>query len=69
MTYLRTISGFRLGTIQAFDIPYVMDEILDRTSSSRRAHLTSSPPLCPVFWRGRMGLEKHEQLALHNTLN
>ena len=26
--------------------------------------LPGLPPLCPPFWRGRMGLDKAQQLAL-----
>ncbi|KAJ7267257.1 Sucrase/ferredoxin-like-domain-containing protein [Mycena rebaudengoi] len=53
--------GEWLGSLTAEDVPRVLDTIL---SSYRRPYTTESP-LCPEFWRGRMGLPKDEQLALH----
>ncbi|CDO74769.1 hypothetical protein BN946_scf185001.g17 [Trametes cinnabarina] len=62
--------GEWLGTVQEFDVPIILDEILDwharyqaRVSQSGRPS-EEMPPLCPPFWRGRMGLDKEEQLAL-----
>lgn len=55
----------RLGTLQAIDVPMVLDEILEQHTAGWTAS-TDSPPLCPPFWRGRMGLNKEEQLALHS---
>ncbi|KAH9919493.1 Sucrase/ferredoxin-like-domain-containing protein [Epithele typhae] len=57
-------TGDWLGTVQDFDAPHILDEILARHSGSGVLAHTSAPPLCPPFWRGRMGLDKDEQLAL-----
>lgn len=59
----------RLGTVQPYDVPQILDEILERqTELSTKQHSSSTkqpaPPLCPVFWRGRMGLDKDGQLEL-----
>ncbi|OBZ77827.1 Actin patches distal protein 1 [Grifola frondosa] len=53
--------GDWLGTVQAVDVPQILDEIIHRHFSPR---IYPEPPLCPPFWRGRMGLTKEEQLAL-----
>ncbi|KAI0826667.1 Sucrase/ferredoxin-like-domain-containing protein [Trametes gibbosa] len=58
--------GDWLGNVQEFDVPRVLDRILDahREDHHARAEARERPPLCPPFWRGRMGLDKDEQLAL-----
>ena len=60
----------RLGNVQEVDVPMVLDEILAwRARYQERAvqsggQVDDMPPLCPPFWRGRMGLDKDEQIAL-----
>lgn len=59
----------RLGTVQPYDVPGILDEILERQAElSAKQHSGSpakpAPPLCPVFWRGRMGLDKDGQVEL-----
>ncbi len=55
----------RLGTVQEVDVPRILDELLLFHDAHRSAEkLTDLPPLCPSFWRGRMGLDKDQQLAL-----
>ncbi|KAL7284220.1 hypothetical protein ACG7TL_001502 [Trametes sanguinea] len=62
--------GEWLGNVQEVDVPMILDEILAwRASYQERAaqsggQVQDMPPLCPPFWRGRMGLEKEEQIAL-----
>ncbi|KAI0674257.1 Sucrase/ferredoxin-like-domain-containing protein [Trametes maxima] len=64
--------GDWLGGIQDFDVPHILDDVLAWHASNRQATpgSTAAPParavapLCPPFWRGRMGLDKGEQLAL-----
>ncbi|KAH9950727.1 Sucrase/ferredoxin-like-domain-containing protein [Amylocystis lapponica] len=57
--------GDWLGTLQDFHVSRVLDEILKRHDrEAPPATHTEAPPLCPPFWRGRMGLDKEEQLAL-----
>ncbi|KAJ6618164.1 Sucrase/ferredoxin-like-domain-containing protein [Mycena sp. CBHHK59/15] len=56
--------GEWLGLLTPDDVPQVLDIIL---SSERRPFTGLNPPICPQFWRGRMGLPKEEQLALHST--
>ncbi|KAI1798263.1 Sucrase/ferredoxin-like-domain-containing protein [Ganoderma leucocontextum] len=61
-------SGEWLGSVQDSDVPQIVDELVAWHASHR--HTTSSisrPPLCPRFWRGRMGLDKEEQIAFHST--
>ena len=61
------LAPHRLGTLQDFDVPRVLDELLAWYASHR--HLTSPsdrPPLCAPFWRGRMGLDKDAQIALYS---
>ncbi|TBU42100.1 Sucrase/ferredoxin-like-domain-containing protein [Dichomitus squalens] len=58
--------GEWLGTVQECDVPRLLDELLAWHAAHR--HVASPhdrPPLCPPFWRGRMGLDKEEQIALH----
>lgn len=57
--------GDWLGMLQGIDAPAVLDEILERRSQ-RAVESLQSAPLCPPFWRGRMGLNKHDQIALHS---
>ncbi|KAI9063684.1 hypothetical protein FKP32DRAFT_1571761 [Trametes sanguinea] len=62
--------GEWLGNVQEVDVPMVLDEILAwRAQYQERAaqsggQVDDMPPLCPPFWRGRMGLDKDEQIAL-----
>ncbi|KAI0916226.1 hypothetical protein AcV5_003222 [Taiwanofungus camphoratus] len=58
--------GDWLGTLQEVDVPRVLDEMLQRHAVSEPDYRTL-PPLCPPFWRGRMGLDKEEQIALHSA--
>ncbi|KAL6300348.1 Sucrase/ferredoxin-like-domain-containing protein [Sparassis latifolia] len=58
--------GDWLGTVQAVDVPGILDEILERHGSAG-SHEGQLPPLCPPFWRGRMGLDKDQQLALFSA--
>ncbi|OCH88019.1 hypothetical protein OBBRIDRAFT_735238 [Obba rivulosa] len=55
--------GDWLGIVRPGDVPVVLDEILARHDVTKEYHASLSP-LCPKFWRGRMGLAKDEQLAL-----
>jgi hypothetical protein len=56
----------RLGNLTPSDVPDVLDSILALHTSSRHGAFSAldTPPLCPSFWRGRMGLGKEEQLQL-----
>ncbi|KAJ7100723.1 Sucrase/ferredoxin-like-domain-containing protein [Mycena belliarum] len=54
--------GEWLGMLTPQDVPHVLDMIL---ASERRPSSTVDAPICPEFWRGRMGLDKEEQLSLH----
>ncbi|KAI0360727.1 hypothetical protein OH77DRAFT_1393566 [Trametes cingulata] len=68
--------GDWLGMVQDFDVPRILDELLAwhaahkeqlqlaRATAQPDAPVEALPPLCPPFWRGRMGLDKDEQLAL-----
>ncbi|KAI0324073.1 hypothetical protein GY45DRAFT_1331926 [Cubamyces sp. BRFM 1775] len=64
--------GDWFGMLQDFDVPHVLDEILAQHARVQGAFDASRawpsphklPPPCPPFWRGRMGLEKDQQLAL-----
>ncbi|KAI8970548.1 Sucrase/ferredoxin-like-domain-containing protein [Trametes punicea] len=66
--------GDWLGTVQAFDVPALLDEILAwharhqervaQSAGSGQDAKVEMPPLCPPFWRGRMGFHKEEQIAL-----
>ncbi|KZT70602.1 hypothetical protein DAEQUDRAFT_667426 [Daedalea quercina L-15889] len=58
-----------LGTVQPEDVPQVLSEALVRHSElssqvSSGSSRTPALPLCPPFWRGRMGLDKDDQLEL-----
>ena len=57
--------GEWLGHIQPSLAPEVLDAVLARHTST--SHLTA--PVCPGLWRGRMGLDKEEQLALIDEFN
>ena len=76
MFLVLVLTANRLGTVQEVDVPQVVDEVLawhgvhrrstsDSDSQSARSLL---PPLCPPYWRGRMGLDKEEQLALASQI-
>ncbi|KAJ7182814.1 Sucrase/ferredoxin-like-domain-containing protein [Mycena crocata] len=54
--------GEWLGLLTPNDVPRVLDIIL---ASNTRPFTSLDPPMCPQFWRGRMGLPKEEQLNLH----
>ncbi|RPD65444.1 hypothetical protein L226DRAFT_567317 [Lentinus tigrinus ALCF2SS1-7] len=59
--------GDWLGTVQEVDVPQILDELLAFHATHRSAPvetLTDLPPVCPPYWRGRMGLDKDQQLAL-----
>ncbi|KAI0371900.1 hypothetical protein BV20DRAFT_1065228 [Pilatotrama ljubarskyi] len=68
--------GDWLGMVQDFDVPRILDEILAwhaaqkeqlqlaRSTAQPDAPVEQLPPLCPHFWRGRMGLDKDEQVQL-----
>ncbi|KAI0701737.1 Sucrase/ferredoxin-like-domain-containing protein [Earliella scabrosa] len=63
--------GDWLGTVQEVDVPRVLDEVLAWHGVHRRRRsqpARSLPPLCPPYWRGRMGLDKDEQLALASQI-
>ena len=69
------LTANRLGTVQEVDVPRVLDEVLAwhgvhrrTTSDSDSQSARSLPPLCPPYWRGRMGLDTEEQLALASQL-
>ncbi|KAI0087243.1 Sucrase/ferredoxin-like-domain-containing protein [Irpex rosettiformis] len=62
--------GDWLGYVTPADVPGVLDKVLNLRSSLAATPFstTSTPPLCPQFWRGRMGLDKEQQLHLfHGT--
>lgn len=52
--------GEWLGNLHTENVPEVLDSILARHVDSEKSPI----PLCPAFWRGRMGLHKEEQLVL-----
>ncbi|KAI0683235.1 Sucrase/ferredoxin-like-domain-containing protein [Cytidiella melzeri] len=58
--------GEWLGHLTPSHVPEVLESIMSlrEASASRPFSVTSTPPLCPSFWRGRMGLDKEEQLQL-----
>ncbi|KAM5532131.1 hypothetical protein V8D89_014224 [Ganoderma adspersum] len=61
-------TGDWLGSVQESDVPQVVDELLAWHASHRNTTSSADRPrLCPRFWRGRMGLDKEEQIALHST--
>ncbi|KAJ7621321.1 Sucrase/ferredoxin-like-domain-containing protein [Roridomyces roridus] len=57
--------GEWLGRLTPEDVPSVLEAIL---SSDVQPLASNDPPLLPNFWRGRMGLAKDEQLALHSEV-
>ncbi|PCH38967.1 hypothetical protein WOLCODRAFT_110374 [Wolfiporia cocos MD-104 SS10] len=59
-------SGDWLGTIQAIDVPNVLNEILERHETNKLSQ-DYPAPLCGPFWRGRMGLDKDQQLSLYSS--
>ncbi|CAL1710983.1 unnamed protein product [Somion occarium] len=52
--------GEWLGNLHTENVLQVLDSILARHVDSEKSPI----PLCPAFWRGRMGLHKEEQLVL-----
>jgi len=53
--------GEWLGNVNQGNISTVLDEILSKDPTVPQ--VANEPPLCPPLWRGRMGLDKEEQLA------
>ena len=54
--------------MQESDVPQIVDELLAwHTPHQNTSSSIDRPPFCPPFWRGRMGLAKQEQIALHST--
>ncbi|KAI0339298.1 hypothetical protein BDW22DRAFT_1336466 [Trametopsis cervina] len=58
--------GEWLGHLTPSAVPHVLDSIMSyRTSSPFKSFsVTETSPLCPTYWRGRMGLDKVAQLGL-----
>ncbi|KAH9828771.1 Sucrase/ferredoxin-like-domain-containing protein [Rhodofomes roseus] len=61
--------GDWLGSVQPEDVPQILSEILARHDELSATQTSGSPtapasPLCPPFWRGRMGLYKDAQIEL-----
>ncbi|KAF7792659.1 hypothetical protein EIP86_003756 [Pleurotus ostreatoroseus] len=56
--------GEWFGNLRAEHVSEVLDAILAVQSSSDGFNPETSAPLVPRFWRGRIGLDKQEQLAL-----
>ena len=54
----------RFGNLRVEHVPEVLDAVLAVQSSSDGFNPETSAPLVPRFWRGRIGLDKQEQLAL-----
>lgn len=57
-------SFFRLGSLTPEDVPTVLDKILEHPPEPFGA---KQPPLYLERWRGRMGLNKDEQLELYQS--
>ncbi|KAK7691494.1 hypothetical protein QCA50_004893 [Cerrena zonata] len=57
--------GEWLGYVRPENAPEVLDAVLARHASTTHLNV----PLCPGLWRGRMGLDKEEQLALIDSFN
>ena len=70
------LTANRLGTVQEVDVPRLLDEVLawhgvhrlSGSDSDSQSARSLPPPLCPPYWRGRMGLDKDEQLALASQI-
>jgi len=52
----------RLGYVKPQDVPSILDKALEDHTLDWNP--SAAPPLLPSHWRGRMGLEKEQQLAL-----
>ena len=64
---IRFLRGFvlrRLGYVKPEDVSTILDRALEEHTLDLEWDSSTSPPLIPSHWRGRMGLEKEEQLAL-----
>jgi hypothetical protein len=46
------------------DVSTILDRALEEHALDLEWDPFTTPPLIPRLWRGRMGLEKEEQLAL-----
>jgi len=57
--------GEWLGNVTPQDVPSVLDAIL--RLPRQNWSLRHMPPLLPSHWRGRMGLEKEQQINLHTA--
>ncbi|KAJ3481404.1 hypothetical protein NLI96_g7680 [Meripilus lineatus] len=55
--------GEWLGNLDESNISEVFEGIVSRMNRLPEPNVTPSP-LCPSYWRGRMGLDKEEQLTL-----
>lgn len=54
--------GEWLGYVRPENVPGILDKALEDRASAWNPNIAS--PLLPTHWRGRMGLEKEDQLAL-----
>jgi len=52
----------RLGYVNPKDVPSILDKVLQDQTLDWNS--STAPPLLLSHWRGRMGLEKEQQLAL-----
>jgi len=57
--------GEWLGYVTPPDVPSVLDAIMHLPRQNW--NLRDASPLFPSHWRGRMGLEKAEQIVLHTN--
>jgi len=56
--------GEWLGYVKPEDVPTILDRALEEHSLDLDWDPSTAPLLIPRHWRGRMGLEKEEQLTL-----
>lgn len=54
----------RLGQLRPEDVPSVLDAIAARMDAVGVRYHPDVAPLLPRHWRGRMGLDKEEQIEL-----
>lgn len=54
----------RLGSLTPKDVPTVLDRILEHPPQPFKLN---QPPIYIERWRGRMGLNKDDQLQLYKT--
>ncbi|KIJ62282.1 hypothetical protein HYDPIDRAFT_94667, partial [Hydnomerulius pinastri MD-312] len=57
--------GEWLGEVEPENVPEILDAILERPIRPMNAE---EMPICPLHWRGRMGLGKDEQIELFKRL-